>query len=407
LGVVIIAFFAKILRVRASRIFSLESFVLGFLIRFVLVLINERYQLFDQKIAGDKSVDLYFKYIVGDGQFFYLLKDQFAVQVLINTPFFAIFGASLLTAIIVNSFISSLTAPLMGLILRQPFGERVALRATMLASIYPAAVNFSLFGLRDPLIYFFMAMFVVTTLGAVAGYSQRLYGVAAIASCMLLLVLRPELFYVVIIFVLSALLPSLTKLISKEQRTVERIAMIAVACLVLLALTTGMALLSLKIAATQIGAATINPLAIAGDKAEERFDRAESQGIGGGSHIASEDQYKNMPIHLRVIVQTAGLILLPFPWQIQGVAQMLAFGDSLFLFAIMFLAIIVAFKKRRGSPLVAALLVSYFIALVGMGLIVSNAGNGFRMRLGVVPVLLTAGAFCRSIPVITVRSGDK
>lgn len=406
IGVLGLLLLAYCFRVRSRELPYMEAFLAGFLIRIVLVFINEQYLFFEHKLSGERSVDFFLKLLAGDLRFADLLRDPFALQVLANTPFFSIFGADLMTLLITNSMFSSLAGPLASIWLYRTFGESIARRAILIYFCHPAAINFSMFGLRDPLIYFFMTVFVVASMSMFAGVARRANLVAGCASCLCVLTLRPELIFVVVALIGMLTLPTIVGIINSDQRFVEKLAVgggLLVAagsiCLVL-------GLVSLKIAAMQIGSTSINPMDFAGARAEERFARAEAVGEGGGTHIVTAETYANMPLHIRVPLQTIGLIVLPLPWLITGLTQMLAFADSLFLMALMALAFRVSWSGRRANQLVWAALIAFCVGILGMGLIISNAGNGFRMRFGIVPLLLLGSAFSRLIPVLRLRADN-
>ena len=402
-GLLFLAIIARLGRIPAGRLWVLEAFVVGFAVRLGLMFVNEHYQFFEHKVAGNRSVEFYLKYIAGEGELWGLLRDQFSLQVIFNVPFFVMFGASLLTVTISNAFISALTAPLVGLMLHNPFGDRVARRGLLLFFIYPASFNFSLFGLRDPLIFFGMTLFAIGAISVYANHSRGLSLLISLAGAATALVLRPEMSYIIVALVGMLLRPTARRMIAADQRSIEKLATVGIFSVVALCCAGAMAAMSLKIAAAQIGASSINPLDLAGEAAEDRFSRAETMGVGGGTHLVSSESYVSMPVYLRIPLQTLGLIVLPFPWLIRGVAQLLAFADSMLLMGMIFCALKASFTGRRGALVAWGLLIAFAIGILGMGFIVSNAGNGFRMRFSVVPLLLLAGAFSRTIPVFSLR----
>lgn len=406
LGITILLVLSKIYRVRGRRLLSIEVFIVVYLLRVGLVFFNENFLLFEHKYAGDFSLKLYQKYLLGIGGFHNIsdnliqfAKEQFALQALFNAPFFAFFGEELITILFTNSLFSALSGSVAAIILHGPFGEKVARRALILFSIYPASVNFSIFGLRDPLIYFFMTLFAVAAIAVYIGFSRRFHLVLTVLGAACVLNLRPELAYVIVALVGMLLLPSVLKLISPDQRPVERVAVAGAFLAVLATLGAALGVVSLKVAASQIGANTINPFELAGDRATERFERHDED-YYGGSHLLSLETYSNLPVYYRIPIQTAGLVVLPFPWMITSVAHALTFVDSLILMALMLLALLYARRGSRFAMVSFALLVAYCVAILGMGFIVSNAGNGFRMRFGVVPLCLLAASFSRAVPTL-------
>ncbi len=410
LGIGLLFSLAYIYRVRSSKLLCVEVFVVGFLLRIFLVLGNANFAILESKVADERALELYQKYLLGintvgslSTNLYLLAKEQFAVQTLINAPFFALFGESVTTIIFTNSFFGAIVAPVASLMLYQSFNERVARRALILFSLYPALINFSMFGLRDPLIFFFMTVFAVSAMCISVGFARGFHTLTGFVNCLGMLLLRPELFYVVVALIGLLMTPRAFRLIRPEQRFIERVAVAVVFLSIGVVFAGAMVFLSVYVAAKQIGANTINPMDIAGERAVERFERAEETDFGGGSHLMSGDQYRNLSTGARVAIQTAGLVVLPFPWLIEGVAQLLAFFDSCYLMVLMFLALMYIRGHTRYKAVSGALLFAYCIALLGMGVIVSNAGNGFRMRFGAVPLCLLAGSFSQSIPLLKLR----
>ena len=223
-GVFLLLLLAKVMRIRAANLLCIELFLAGFLLRLGLLFINENFQFFEHKYAGERSVEFYLKCIAGDGRLIDMFRDQFALQVLFNTPFFVMFGASLMTVTISNCFVSALTAPLVGLLLHNPFGDRVARRGLMLFFLYPGSVNFSLFGLRDPLIFLAMTLFATGAIAVYANCSRQIYATLSVFGGTCLLILRPEMAYVTIALVGMLLLPWLKSVVAANQRPIEKLA---------------------------------------------------------------------------------------------------------------------------------------------------------------------------------------
>ncbi len=65
------------------------------------------------------------------------------------------------------------------------------------------------------------------------------------------------------------------------------------------------------------------------------------------------------------------------------------------LLRMIWIAIRYAICKRNEAShqwVVIALMATFLIGILGMGVVVSNAGNGFRMRISIVPFLILAAA---------------
>ena len=107
---------------------------------------------------------------------------------------------------------------------------------------------------------------------------------------------------------------------------------------------------------------------------------------------------------LREALQLVGFIVIPLPWQLDRLSRVLALFDTIFVIATMF----AAWKALRlpAPPSVVArrredmlrefslgLLISFALGWLGYGLLVTDSGNAFRLRLSVEPFLLFGTSF--------------
>jgi hypothetical protein len=371
-------------------------FVGGFLLRVVAILVNEEMQFFEAKLAGDYSIGLYEKYILESNDYWGLLKEQFAVQVIINIPVWLMFGAERLSLLVSNAMLGAVVASVAGGLLCKPFGVNVGVRAIVLLAIYPAIFNFSLFGLRDPIIFFSMT---VAACGILRQWKDGLsiFDMGVTAFGMLVsFSIRPEMSYVFIIMAGVPFIAIFLNMWASWRYGQRNAANFFLLCIIAITLSMIAAAAATQIASRNIGADTANPFEVADGLAKERYSRhAEKE--GSGSHIIPTETYINLPVYLRVPIQTVGMIVIPFPWQATSPARLFAFIDSLFLMSMIgFILINLLYshpiRQSGAARMSAVLLFAFAIGILGMGVIVSNSGNGFRMRLSVTPLLIVAAA---------------
>lgn len=377
---------------------SMGVFVAGFFARVVVIMLNEEFQFIEAKLAGDYSIGLYQHYILNGHGWRGLMGEQFAAQVLLNLPAWLLFGASRTSLLLSNGVVGAVAAPLAALLLYRDFGAVAARRALITLSLYPGGFNFSVFGLRDPLI--FVAMIVMVAGGARIWRDRytllNLFLVAA--GGLLTLWLRPELAYVVLVFSLIPLISFYADLVRGAAHSRKLFSSLLLITMPMVLIGIGAIMIGTGVAAQNIGAKTINPVEIANQDAVDRFERHESR-LGGGSHMVDSTTYVSLPWYFRVPIQTVGLVLLPFPWQVTTATRLLAFGDSLFLISLIMFALVNGWfadplRSTGLGRLSFALLFVFFIAVLGMGFVVSNSGNGFRMRLAVTPLIFVAACVC-------------
>lgn len=374
-------------------------YLLGFALRAAISLVNNELEFFDAKLAGNLALQLYEHHVFEGHGILEVLGHEFGAQVLLNTPVWWLLGPSRESLLLSNAAVGSLLAPLAGLFLYRDFGWSAARRAFLIGSCYLGAFNFSLFGLRDPIICLAVTLFAVAGLRFWWGGRRSLDLGLLIASLAAALSLRPEMAYFLAAFVALPLLGWYLAMWQAARRNRRVFASGLLVTLPLAALAAALTFASTHVAAVNIGARSSNLLTIAEEDAEARFQRAVGDSYGGRSHLTSAEQYREMPVLQRVVTQTAGLIVLPFPWEITDLPRLLAFCDSLFLMALIGFALLnlryaETAETKAAARLVAGLLLVFAIGLLGMGIIVSNAGNGFRMRISATPFLILAASLC-------------
>lgn len=381
---------------------AMLTFVLGFLVRALMIIVNEEFQFIDEKLAGNLSLQHYDYFFQRGHGLAELWGEEFAAQVFLNLPGWMIFGPERLSLLMSNAVVGAVAAPLAAGLLLRPLGNRAALRALVLISIYPGALNFSIFGLRDPLI--FTAM-VVLACGVVRSWiiGMTLRNISLVLlSAALTLWLRPELAYVVFLVGMMPLINVYMAMLRGARRSQQNYANVVFVTIPMIVIAIFMGAAATRIAAKNIGVDTANPFDVAGDAATNRFERHTRKSFGAGSNVVSTESYANLPVYIRIPMQTIGMVVLPYPWQIRNAQRLFAFGDSLLLMGmILFVFVNLRFAKplREAGPgrLTAMLMMVFFIGILGMGFVVSNSGNGFRMRLAVTPLLFIAAS---SVPVL-------
>ena len=371
-------------------------FAIGMLVRVVLVVCNEEFAFFEPKVAGDLSLRLYDEFVMTDGGVWQLFGEEFGPQVFLNTPAWWMFGPHRLITLLNNSAVAALAGPLAAVWLTPVVGRGRAMTIMFLMACYPALVNFSLFGLRDPIIFFAMvALACGMVRSRIAGWRATDVVTVLLAS-IIVFWSRPELAYVLVCLlgwpIASGVLTMVHGVRGNRRYAVNLMLLAVPLALVTVGAIAGMT----QIAARNIGFATVNPFEIADEAASNRFER-HAGSAGAGSHIVDSTSYTHMPVYVRVPMQTVGMIVVPFPWQIKGVAKAFAFADSCFLIAVLGWTVLQTLYSR---PLAASgrgrhamiLLACFAIGILGMGFIVSNSGNAFRMRLSLTPLLFIAAA---------------
>lgn len=363
-------------------------------LKYGLILLNESLGIFDAKIAGNFTLELYDLYKELGPEVFATSKGMktFRPQLLFNLLAFELLGKSREIMLITNAALTTMAGVIAFFGLRKLYGFTVGLIAMLLINFYPAAINFSFFGLRDPVIYFGVAWNIISIIQMYKG-NFKIPFVGFIISLMIIIVSRPELAAIVffpIIFAVYFLIKrfyfAIKSLSSKIFATWSLLIFFVIPLI-------GVGVAGYTFVVGQIGS-VVSPIQLMEVNAEYRYARAE-KGPGGmsGSHILPPNIYKALPWYGRWPIQTVGIIVLPFPWMVTSVAKVMAFLDSLFL--ILFIFIFLKYRKRivpQENMIQTAIFLSFIMGLIIMGMIISNAGNAFRMRLTLAPYLLIPAA---------------
>lgn len=367
-------------------------FVVNFLGRVLAIGINESIGLFEPKYMGELSIDLFNRFVLKK-DYLGLIGEEFGAQVFWNLPVWSFTDATRATLLMSNAAAGALIPSIAGLIIRPATNRKTALATAILFSLYLGGFNFSMFGLRDPLLMLANTLIAAPILNMGLGRRGRAEIATLVVGIATSMWLRPEQFFIIAFVVCLPFIAYYLMLFLKRKNRRRGFAAGVMLAFPVIGVGLGCVFLATYVAGSNIGAQTINPLEIAGDRAEERFARHSEADFGGGSHIVDSQTYINMPVYIRVPVQIVGLVVLPYPWMINDSQKVMAFVDSLFLMGLIWLALGFAARpwlmnRERWTTL--ALLSCFAIGIAGMGFVVSNAGNGFRMRASVVPFLAVA-----------------
>ena len=385
---------------RAVIVLSFVLFV--FLIKIGLIFVNENFSFIQRKPAG--NFVLWMSMLSDENGLLNFLskgiQKPFHLQLLLNHPVLQVFGYSRLHTLTMNSFITSLTGLFCYKNLKKYFGHKPAFWALVFVSIYPAAINFSIFGLRDPVVYCLVLVNIVYFISFAFKKKLRfIFGI--VLSLLLILLVRAELISFIIIPYVYLLSHYLIKFFKRHYRLNDKIFILSfnIIFLIIPGLVIGYVLYNFVTG--QIGAKAISPIDIVDTYATNRYNRHE-----GGSAILPPNLYHSLPWYGRWGLQSLGIIILPFPWLIKSVTTFLASIDSLFII-ILIILYKRTFKRIKKSVLFLsqphvlvvfkAIFITFILSVLIMGIIVNNAGNAFRMRLSIFPYIGIVGALSLGI----------
>lgn len=391
LAVLIAIIFSSLtIKENKKRVVYLLVPLLFFALKYGLILLNENYGIFGAKIAGNFTIDLYEVYREYGFEVFYARHGMinFRPQLLANLLVFELLGSHRGNLLLTNAILTTAASMIAFFSLKKLYNFKVGWISMLLVNLYPAAINFSFFGLRDPVIYFGMILNIVSFIGL---YKTKkvAYFVYFIISLLIILPSRPELAAIIFFPQFFLVYFILKDWYFATKKLSARIFMTCLYFIFFVVPSLGVVVAGYVFVVGKIGR-VVSPIELMDVNAELRYSRAE-KGKGGmsGSHILPPNIYKALPWYGRWPIQTIGIIILPFPWMITSVSKVLAFADSIFLIFLMFVFLRYRHYLNKGEYLIHfSMFLSFLIGLLVMGMIISNAGNAFRMRLTIAPYIL-------------------
>jgi hypothetical protein len=311
---------------------------------------------------------------------------SFAVQGLLIAPLYGLLSEPIYLALAVNTAAYSLACYAVGrfALTLAPPGRATLVFLTF--ALFPAGNYFIMFGLRDPIILAAATMFFLGLGRHLAGQSRSAFNGETLLGAAVMLVSRPEL---AVIFVPSLGLIGMRVAARRYRGSAAKRLKPALYTLAILLLIPA-SYVAYRAAVSDIGLQEAGLEAVLGVYGQTRYERqfSDKDQSGDESPIIPPDLYGRLPLPARVAVQTAGMLVLPFPWLINRIPKALAFADSL-----LFMALLWQMLRHRDLRAVRYGLFVFAVALIGMGTTVSNFGNAFRMRIVLFPILVVAVTF--------------
>lgn len=370
-------------------------FLVAFALRIGLTVFNETFQLIPEKYAGEFALDVHRTIwemgAEGGVDEVSPLKRNFLLPALLNLPGFLLFGATRWTLIFTNGFLATMAAVVGAAYLDRLAGRRAATWGLLLLAFYPAAINFSIFGLRDPIIYLLVTIYCGAAWAMVwPGRGRLLQGFVAGAALLAIVSLRIELLPILLVLPFAIAIGAAWRASGRFRLAFERRAVRLTAALLLLAVALPLAASLYTRTLSQIGVTGfVSPVEIVEVYAEQRYLREPE-----GSNILPEPVYRRTSPPVRFVLQTIGIVVLPYPWLITDIARALAGLDSLVLIACLW----VIYRQRSSIPrpvnrlALDPAMLAFWAGILVMGLLIVNAGNALRMRMSLVPLVLLSAS---------------
>lgn len=316
-----------------------------------LSLANIEFGFFSLKGAG------FFAYQMHEGT---LWNPNFLIQYWFIKPFYWLTETPYLT----HSMNAALTAATV-YVLFSRFG--VPHWKYLLFFIPPAALNFSLFGLRDPVLYF--AFLMSSTIFIFSFESKKylnLILVFAITSVVYIYT-RPEI--VAFLAAFAVITVYMHPHISQGVKTIFLSVL-------------GTAFVFILYYALDIMGATGVSFDAVSTYAENRYSR--HVGTEGGTSQIMGSELFNVPFYVRYPVQIIGTFIVPFPWQVQNISHLLALLDSVLFCYLFYLQV----KFARDDKMGLCILLFALVYILGTAFFSANFGNVFRVRYPVYGLIL-------------------
>ena len=384
LGALVVVASGFFSRTRRERTFILFAAPAAYILRVVLIYLNETFHLLQPKKAGDHTLDLY--EFAAESGLESALTDTFFVQLLVNYPAFTLVGNIRPVHLLTNAAIGTLVAVVVFFYMTRIFCHRAGVISFGLFALYPTFLNFSIFGLRDIIILFAITLFILASLRLRASNELKLtQWIWIFLSFCAIYSLRAEL--LIVIFLCLFPIVSIKKVgtFLYDRPLSRKIALSVAVLLVLPLLVQGY-----RITAEEFGyRGYVAPTQLVETYAEKRY-MASTGPDGGGSDILGPDQYATASTPYRVALQITGMFLIPLPHVVSELTHVISFLTSIFVLFCLFYVlkkIWGTFKSGASIPIPYQYALIFIVSLVLMGLIVSNSGNAFRLRMPILALL--------------------
>jgi len=395
--------------------------------RAIIVVLNHVLNFFPQKYMSDFSIGLMdqpgglFALFTGVNTFSTanITAMKFFLEALVNLPAVRFFEDSTVMLNYTNSFVGAVAGLVVFGYMRRLFNERIGTMGMLLASAYPAALNFSFFSLRDIFIYTFLLINIFSFAWIMLRRDHRFLNVMIYgASFLCATILRVS--FLIFILVLPGwfLFLWIMRNVGSVRHLYERMFLSVVAALILFITASVVTLGAYFVVLHQVGITSlVGPEVLLQDYVSARAGRgtgisqtmsaADAQGTF--SMYVPLSTFNHMPFVARVALQLVAFIIIPLPWQLNDASRALALTDTIFVLCCMWwswrLQRMLRGAARDGPSLPPvlqqyslptlrrlgfALLIAFVMSWFGFGVLVSDSGNAFRMRLSVEPFIIFA-----------------
>ena len=421
---------------RESIVPLLIFFELSYWMRWAIAYLNDIVQFWPQKDLSDMSLSM----IDQPGGIWALVFSKlnglaantsglgnvkFFIEALINLPALRLLEESITTLILTDCFIGAIIGVVVFAYLTRMFDKRIATVGFLLVSLYPCAVNFSIFAPRDLFLYSFTLIMLMSFTWLILRKDRRItQGIIYTVSLFCVLFLRLALFPFAMMLPGWLFLYWARKTFMRFPSTEEKMFIIAVACIVVPLMTAAAGYIGYTVVLRQIGySELISPDELLQQYTMNRYSRGfqkDSQGngqvlvagSGNGSDVLPPGLYKSVPLPVRLAVQVIGMWMVPMPWLLTSLARILGFADSLFVATVMFWAFraqtlfkfdgvgrqthqwqaVQKYSLSVQRAIGFAELFTFMSLMICFGMLVSNSGDAFRMRLCVVPYVIPSAS---------------
>jgi hypothetical protein len=400
-------------------------FQISFWFRTTFVGINAIMNFFTQKYSSDFSIGLMdqpgglWSLFTGAKVFSTanLTNMKFFLESLINLPAIRLFEDSTIMLNYTNAFVGAIAGLVAFGYMRRLFDERIGTYSLLLVSLYPCALNFSFFAVRDIIIYLFLVINIFSFTWLILRRDYRLLNIVIYAiSFFCATILRVTFLVFILILPGWFLLLWILRNFGRFRSLYERM-FLAVTGGIIVMITAGVVLVGAYfVVLHQVGIGQlVAPDVLLQDYAAERATRGSNGsalynpalGTGAFSLYLPLAMFNRLPFPARVGLQLVAFIIIPLPWQLTQVTRVLALSDSIFTICCMWwgwrLQRMLRGAARDGPPLPAvlrrypleklrrlcfALWIAFVMSWFGFGILVSDSGNAFRMRISVDPFIL-------------------
>ncbi len=289
--------------------------------------------------------------------------------------FFRLFEPNYLSSKLINCLIGSMAPLVIYLIAKDMFSAKVAKLSFALASFYPSMVRWSIGNLRDPIIIFLTVMTFYLLLALRKNRYRIMKSIAVLFILVLLKKLQIVAFAAFLLIIALFAVYNFFKILRSKNKPVFLVVLIAVIIL---------SILFMACEHDNIKGSIVKFLQSTLDRSISLYIVDNAGYLAYDSHTIAQLRSGILDLGSLVIFYFKAIgyfILVPFPWRLSSLNQILAYPQIVLWYLLLFLSVVGFTKALKISKENNFFIIMFFLIGISIfAMVESNMGSAFRHR---------------------------